>query len=152
MGKAAYNGFADLELPLRPNRFVKKVIELRRVHSADIVLVEDAASGTSLIQVLRERGLVARAVKPTGDKIVRMSAGSALIEGGHIFLPAGPTCWRDNYIAELLSFPNGVHDDMVDATPQFLGWLAERRKAPQAGVWFNGKFQPLTNDPTIRNF
>jgi phage terminase large subunit-like protein len=37
--------------------------------------------------------------------------------------------WLDQYLHELLGFPNSRNDDQIDSTSQFLMW-AERR-APQ---------------------
>ena len=33
--------------------------------------------------------------------------------------------WADDYVNELSAFPNGVHDDQVDATSQYLLNLSE---------------------------
>ena len=51
-------------------------------------LVEDAASGQSLIQALqKETRLPILPVKPLGDKLARASAVSPLVESGRVFLP-----------------------------------------------------------------
>jgi predicted phage terminase large subunit-like protein len=31
--------------------------------------------------------------------------------------------WLGEFLTELLSFPNGRHDDQVDSVSQFLRWL-----------------------------
>lgn len=111
----------------------KKAVELRRLHHADIVLIEDTGSGTSLIQALERDGLPARKIKPATDKITRMSTGSVLIEGGHILLPKS-AAWLDELLTELLAFPNAGHDDMVDSVSQFLNWMRERSST--SGMWF----------------
>ena len=61
-------------------------------------------------------------VKPEGSKVERMVAQSAKIEAGHIFLPKSAP-WLGDFLTELLSFPNGRHDDQVDSVSQFLRWL-----------------------------
>lgn len=62
-----------------------------------------------------EPGLTVRAIPSTRDKLSR--AGTALVrfEAGQVYLPeAAP--WLGEYEHELLSFPNGAHDDQVDVT------------------------------------
>ena len=49
-------------------------------------------------------------VKPEGSKVDRMAAQSAKIEAGHVYLPKS-AAWLGEFLTELLSFPNGRHDD-----------------------------------------
>jgi predicted phage terminase large subunit-like protein len=87
---------------------------------SDVVLIEDKASGTQLIQELVADGLYA-GYKPQGDKVMRMHAQTAAIENGFVHLPqAAP--WLAEYLHELAVFPNGRFDDQVDSTAQFLDW------------------------------
>jgi predicted phage terminase large subunit-like protein len=66
------------------------------------------------------------AIEPEGDKIVRMSAGSACIEDGRVFLPQKAP-WLDIFRSEVLAFPNGAHDDQVDALSQLINWSRKRK-------------------------
>lgn len=50
----------------------------------------------------------------TGDKITRAEPFSAQWQGGNVLVLAGD--WNDEYFAELESFPDGGHDDYVDAS------------------------------------
>jgi predicted phage terminase large subunit-like protein len=88
----------------------------------DVVLIEDKASGTQLIQELVAAGLQAvTRYKPQSDKVMRMHAQTAAIENGFVHLPqAAP--WLAEYLHELSLFPLGRHDDQVDSTAQFLDW------------------------------
>jgi predicted phage terminase large subunit-like protein len=131
---------------------VKKVLELRTSFGADLILVEDAGSGTSLIQTLNERHCPVCGIKATGDKVTRMSIGSVLIEAGRVLFPAKRTPPLDDFLAELLAFPHGAHDDQVDSTSQFLGWLNDRRRASQTcvGIIKNGKFHPVYANTRLR--
>ena len=89
----------------------------------DVILIEDKASGTQLIQELRSAGLSAiRPVTPQGDKRMRMYAESGKIEQGDLLLPIRAP-WLADYLAELTSFPQSKHDDQVDATAQALHWI-----------------------------
>ncbi len=60
-----------------------------------------------------------------GDKIVRLSNGTALIEAGRMGLP-DQADWLYEYEAELTKFPKGTHDDQVDMTSIFLNWFKKR--------------------------
>jgi predicted phage terminase large subunit-like protein len=88
----------------------------------DVVLIEDRASGTQLIQELVADGLWAVArYQPQADKVMRMHAQTAAIENGFVHLPQQAP-WLAEYLHELAVFPNGRFDDQVDATAQFLDW------------------------------
>src|ERR1035437_270110 len=67
----------------------RAVRELAALHSAYIVLVEDKASGSSLIQELRAEhfSLVQAAPAIEGDKVMRLRAQTAKIEGGFVLFP-----------------------------------------------------------------
>ncbi|MES0863737.1 phage terminase large subunit [Ruegeria sp. SCPT10] len=103
----------------------RKVIEQAHRYDINALLIEDAASGQQLIQVLRDNAPnhmprpIAR--KPQGDKQTRFLAQSHRIEAGELWLPeAAP--WLAEFERELLGFPNLKHDDQVDALTQLLGW------------------------------
>ena len=90
------------------------------------VVIEDHGAGTSLIQDLRSEGYRPIDHKPKDDKVVRMVAQTAFIEKGKVFLPnCAP--WLKDFERELAAFPNGRHDDQVDALSQALHYLAGRR-------------------------
>jgi len=98
----------------------------------DEILVEDAASGQSLIQQLqREDGGVVLPIvpfKPDRDKIARVNAVSPYVEGGRVHLPAD-VIWRDDFIEETAVFPAGAHDDQVDAFTMAMIRMAARENA-----------------------
>jgi len=90
---------------------------------ADAILIEDKASGQQLLQDLgRETPLPIIGIQATTDKVTRASACSSLIEAGRVFLPENAS-WLQAFMTELLLFPNGAHDDQVDALSQYLNWL-----------------------------
>ncbi len=100
---------------------------------AAVILVEDAASGTQLIQELAAEGLPAvTKSEPEHDKVMRMHAQTAMIENGLVFLPkAAP--WLVDYIHELSTFPKGKHDDQVNSTSQALGWIKQSSQCSVQG-------------------
>jgi len=99
---------------------------------ADIVLVEDKASGTQIIQEMQaDRFLKVRpAPKQDGDKYMRASVQTASIESGYMLIPEDAP-WLDTYIAELTSFPNSKHADQVDSTVNFLAWVSDQAAKPK---------------------
>ncbi len=87
------------------------------------VLVEDAASGQSLIQDLQfGTSLPVVAVRPDGDKLMRAHTIVPLWESNRIFVAAG-TVWIPEFLEELHAFPKSPHDDQVDAFVQGVRWL-----------------------------
>lgn len=60
-------------------------------------------------------------IKPVDDKVVRMSACTAQIEAGTVFLPKEAP-WLGDLQNELLAFPNVRHDDQADALSQLINW------------------------------
>jgi len=98
-----------------------------------VVLIEDKASGTQLIQELIAEGLYRRDALPAAfDKVMRMHAQTAMIENGFVHLPdAAP--WLAHYLHELTTFPNGRHDDQVDSTAQMLDWF-KRGSGPSSNA------------------
>lgn len=95
-------------------------------------LVEDKANGPAILAELKHdiSGLIA--VNPEGGKVARAQAVSPQIEAGNVYLPH-PTIapWIDAFIEECAAFPNGAHDDMVDAMSQALNRL---RSGGQLGL------------------
>ena len=72
-----------------------------------VVLIEDKASGTQLIQELIGQDLHAvTRYRPQSDKIMRMHAQTAMIENGFVHLPK-EAAWLAEYLHELTSFPKG---------------------------------------------
>ena len=101
----------------------RAVRELAALHRANIVLVEDKASGSSLIQELRAEhfSLVQAAPPIDGDKVMRLRAQTAKIEGGFVFFPK-EAHWLETYLRELVTFPNSKNDDQVNSTVFALAW------------------------------
>lgn len=89
-------------------------------------LVEDKANGTAVINALSRTvpGLIP--VEPDGSKHARAAAVAPFIEAGNVWLPDPtiPGCaWASDLVEEGAAFPNGAHDDQVDALSQGLNRL-----------------------------
>ena len=88
---------------------------------ASAKLVEDKANGPAVIATLQHEvsGLIA--VNPEGGKIARAQAVSPEVEAGNVYLPLpAREPWVEEFVEECGAFPNGAHDDQVDAMTQAL--------------------------------
>jgi predicted phage terminase large subunit-like protein len=122
---------ARLDYPdLRP-----KARELAQLHRADTILIEDKASGTQLIQDLKDDHVFAvtpYSPPPGTDKIMRLYAQTALFENGRVLMPRRAS-WLADYLNELTSFPGSKHDDQVDSTTQALHHMREHSSS--LAIW-----------------
>lgn len=103
----------------------KVSISLANYYSPNQIIIEDKASGQSLIQVLKKRTkLPIKAVQVDRDKRARLQSVSPLIEAGRFFLPENES-WVNDYVDTICKFPTDRHDDDVDATTQALMHLSK---------------------------
>ena len=117
----------------------KRAIAHRDGYGAQTVLIEDKASGIQLLQELRSQGIgQVTGVEPEGDKQYRMQGQTVLFENKIVLLPSDAP-WLSVYVHELLSFPNGKHDDQVDSTSQALSWFNPRSQDPGLLQFYSSK-------------
>ena len=89
----------------------------------DAVLIEDAANGPAVCQLLRRQvpGLIA--IPPKGSKASRAHAVAPLVEAGQVRFHRR----SESLIEEMLAFsPRGGIDDQVDAFCQGVLWIEQR--------------------------
>ena len=92
-----------------------------RYPKAHTKLIEDKANGTAVIDYLKNEISGMIPVEPQGGKEVRASAISPQWESGNVYLPSPSLAfWVNDFVEELVQFPNAKHDDMVDAMTQAL--------------------------------
>jgi predicted phage terminase large subunit-like protein len=104
---------------------LKRAVAAQAAHfAADVILIEDRASGTQLIQELVAEGLTrVKKIVPEMHKVMRLHAQTGAIENGFVHLPRTAP-WLDDYLLELMTFPKSRHDDQVDSTSQALAFLS----------------------------
>jgi predicted phage terminase large subunit-like protein len=95
------------------------VLEQAEKHRPDEILIEDAGTGSALVQELRFTRYNVIGVRPMNDKLTRAQIVAAKFESGKIFLPCSAP-WLAELEAELFSFPQSRHDDQVDSITQAL--------------------------------
>ena len=115
---------------------LKRAVALQaQAYSPSIILIEDKASGTQLIQELTAEGVFAikaYAPPPGTDKVLRLHAQATGFENGLVFLPTKAS-WLADYVTELTSFPGAKYDDQVDSTTQALDYM--RGQCSGLEVW-----------------
>lgn len=104
--------------------FVDTMAAIRNIqnkHRADIILIEDKANGSAIISMLRKEFGNIVPVNPDGGKVARVNAIAPMVEAGSVNILKAE--WNNDFIEECVSFPNGKHDDEVDAMSQALNRL-----------------------------
>lgn len=120
----------------------RSVIAQAERWKARVVLIEDKASGTQLIQELKQTLTGVKGVKPESDKTMRMHAQTAEIEAGRVLLPRSAP-WLAEYVTELTTFPKAKYDDQVDSTAQALQWIATAGRTPNIIAYYRQECERL---------
>jgi predicted phage terminase large subunit-like protein len=117
------NGYFLLDLWRSREEFPelkRQVIALGARWKPSEILIEDKASGQSLLQELqRDTALAIRPIKVDVDKLARAQAATPTIEAKRVFLPESAP-WLAQFVDEHAAFPNAAFDDQVDSSTQFL--------------------------------
>jgi hypothetical protein len=108
-----------------------EVMEQLRRGQSDWALSDDIAGPLGItdserpkVEAIMRRGLGGLIPEnPKGDKVARVRAQSPLIEAGNVHLIERD--WSVSLVNEAAAFPNGAHDDQVDAMSQALRRLAK---------------------------
>lgn len=96
----------------------------RKWPDATAKLIEDKANGPAVIDTMRRKVAGIIAVPPEGSKEARANAATPYVESGNVYLPhPSIAAWVDAFIDEAASFPNGEHNDQVDAFSQLVRYL-----------------------------
>lgn len=109
-----------LEFP----ELIKVTDEFCDKHSVNVVLIEDKASGTPLIQMFnRELKHSVRPITPVGDKFSRAVAITPFFQNNRVYLLHGT--WNDKLITQLTDFNMllDTDDDIVDAVSQVFNYI-----------------------------
>lgn len=120
----------------------RAIVERFRKFDPFKVLIEDKASGISLLQELQSEGVYcieSRKPEPGSDKHRHLAEQSLKFEAGRVFLPKEAP-WLDEYVLELTSFPGSKFDDQVDSTTQALEVLGPM--SFPSGPWYPGRSYP----------
>ena len=95
---------------------------------------EPGASGKAMVASYARKlpGFDFRGIPSTGDKIVRANPLSSMAEAGNVKLVQGP--WVREFLEEAEMFPNGPHDDQIDACSAGLSDLRDEKAVYIGGL------------------
>jgi len=103
------------------------MIRLAKKWQPKMILIEDKASGQSLIQDLKlEKFYNILPKKPKTDKITRFATILPFFTLEQILLPK-ESSWVDEVIEQITSFPDTRHDDIVDSISQFFIYIKQQQ-------------------------
>ncbi len=108
---------------------LKAIVETMTLYpKAKRIWVEDKANGPAVLDVLKRHFPGMIPVNPKSSKTERAHAITYIVESGNVLLPdPGIAPWVLDFIEELSAFPNGAHDDQVDAFTQLLSQFFDKR-------------------------
>jgi predicted phage terminase large subunit-like protein len=117
-------GFPDL---------IAKVKHLYAFYDAKVLCIEKAASGQSLIQMLKKEAKIPiEEMKPLKSKTIRLQAVAPLMEFARVKFVEGD--WIDPFLKELMAFPFTKHDDRTDAFTWALTYYAMKLDTVDKGL------------------
>lgn len=98
----------------------------KRYPQAHMKQIEEHANGSAVIQTLKSEIMGINPIRPKTDKQSRLAAISPFFQSGNVHYP-NPNyhSWVQVNEMEILSFPNGVHDDTVDTTCYSVAYFAQ---------------------------
>ena len=112
---------------------IAKVKNLYAVHDARVLCIEKAASGQSLIQMLKKEAKIPiEEMKPLKSKTTRLQAVAPLLEFNRVRFLEGD--WIDPFVRELTTFPYVKHDDRTDAFTWALTYYAMKLDRVDKGL------------------
>jgi predicted phage terminase large subunit-like protein len=115
------------------NKVIRQCAETDAPATRIYIEQEPGSSGVDSVQALIRllAGYPAFADRVTGSKQVRAEPFAAQCEAGNVIFVRG--AWNALFLDELLTFPNGAHDDQVDAASGAFSKLA--RRSAKAKSW-----------------
>ncbi|MDQ5985878.1 MAG: hypothetical protein CSYNP_01595 [Syntrophus sp. SKADARSKE-3] len=133
----------------------RQVVTQYNKFKPNAILIEDRASGQSLIQHFQRSSnypiIPIQADNSTGGKVIRAIAASPMFESGRVWVPEESVDfpWVGEMVNNWATFPNGVYADETDAASQSLSYIASMaamgnvassatRRAPGILAGFNG--------------
>lgn len=96
-------------------KIVPTLSEVNRLYAPAYFIIEDVVFQRVIVEQARlEAGLPVRGVVPRADKETRSIPLQVRFENGQVWFPKDRP-WTKAVETELIQFPNGAHDDIVDA-------------------------------------
>lgn len=106
----------------------KDLTNIAEKYKPNAIIVENKASGQSLIQDLKKSTTYpVLPIKVDADKASRAYSAQPMVKAGNIYLPEKAP-WVYDFTTELERFPSADHDDQVDAFTQLINWIIANRR------------------------
>jgi predicted phage terminase large subunit-like protein len=125
--------------------------QMIRRHQPCVALIEKAGTGIALLSDLQHFGwMECIPIVPRDSKLTRLRSHITAILDGQIALPER-AAWRQDYVAEFVAFPRSKFSDQVDATTQFLEFMATNptlktlARSGMAALALHSRPQPAKN-------
>jgi predicted phage terminase large subunit-like protein len=115
------------DTPATVERTVRKTAERDGQAVPVHIEQEPGAAGKALMHHYRTSvldGYTLRAESPSGSKLIRAQPVAAHAEAGYLTIVTGH--WNDAFLDEAELFPDGAHDDQIDAVSGAIAALASR--------------------------
>lgn len=114
-------------------QLASKIMEINGQYEPDVFVIEKKASGQSLIQEMRRRGVPIAEYIPDKDKLSRAHACTPFLEAGRVWIPGDrldeetvkPKAFAQELVTEATQFPFGSHDDLTDTLTQAILWMRD---------------------------
>ncbi|KAA0971085.1 phage terminase large subunit [Aureimonas fodinaquatilis] len=120
-----------------PDKWIEPLLDLVELHNP-LCWAEEAGQINKSIGPFLRRRMAERKVffqrrqeASTTDKVARARSFQGQMASGKVFFRRG-TEWQADLISELMVFPNGRHDDQVDAITKTTQMLDRMRGAPDS--------------------
>ncbi len=122
------------------------ISRLYQRHALSGTIIELAASGYAVYQMMQKKvpGLIG--FKPEKSKEARAAGIVPLVEAGNVYLPASAT-WLDAFMNEFALFPASKNDDMVDSLTMAINYCSQRSAPQMTSVTWGRGDRILPNSP-----
>jgi predicted phage terminase large subunit-like protein len=102
---------------------IGRILDVRKRWPVDVILIEDKANGSAVIELLKRTIPNVVAFSPKGSKLDRAHSAEYAYRSGNVYHRDVSEPWLATKEFHLTAFPRGAVDDDVDATSQAIIWF-----------------------------
>ena len=119
------NNFSSMIPSCKPSfkldicKLAEQIQDMQELFNSSHLIIEESSISTSFLQYISQFKSYPYKYRPKGDKISRANDASFHIKAGKVKVLSN-TSWLDEFKTEINSFPNGKHDDQIDALSQLI--------------------------------
>lgn len=99
---------------LEATKHLEMIRNISAKYKCNLIGIESVQYQAVLLKQARNEGIAVKELKADKDKFTRALPIAALLEAGKVYFLVNAH-WLGDFEKELLTFPNGKHDDQVDA-------------------------------------